>query len=111
MFSFTGTSTAQVVSDTTDVQAQLRDVGRVLAALPLSPQVKAAGRRDLEAAQAAVTAPEPDREQIAGAVHQLTETLTRAGAFLLAGRALHEPLTAVAGWLGAPGDSIVRLLG
>ncbi len=111
MFSSHGTTTAQAVTETADVLAQLRDVGRVLAALPLSPQVKAAGRHDLEAARTALAAPEPDREEIAAAVHRMTETLTRAGAFLLAGRALHEPISAVAGWLGAPGDSIIRLLG
>lgn len=111
MFSSRGCTTTQTVTDTADVTAQLRDVGRVLAALPLSPQVKAAGRHDLEAAQTAVAAPEPDRDEIAAAVHRMTETLTRAGAFLLAGRALHEPIAAVAEWLGAPGDSIIGLLG
>ncbi|MFI1993681.1 hypothetical protein [Actinoplanes sp. NPDC020271] len=111
MFSSHGTPTAQVITATADVQAHVRDIGRVLAALPLSPQIKAAGRLELATVEAALAAPEIDREQIADVMHRLTETLTRAGAFLLAGRALQEPIVAIAGWLGAPGDSVVRLLG
>lgn len=103
--------TVTTCDTSTDVRARLRDIRRVVAALALSPHIKTAARHELEAAETALAVPDPDRDEIADALHGLTETLTRAGAFLLAGRALHEPIEAVAVWLGAPGDPIVRLLG
>ncbi|WP_221322648.1 hypothetical protein [Actinoplanes sp. L3-i22] len=93
-----------------DVRSQLADIRRVVAALPMSPHVKAAGRHDLDIAESALNEDIPDEPRIALAVHSLTQTLVRAGAITRAGRALHDPLTVLGAWLGPQGLPITRML-
>ncbi|MFJ2029058.1 hypothetical protein [Streptosporangium sp. NPDC087985] len=64
-------------------------------------------------AEAVKTEPDrarPDRQSIATRLTRLAEALNSAGAIAAAGESLRGPLMALAGWLGALGAPIIRML-
>ncbi|WP_036325029.1 hypothetical protein [Microbispora sp. ATCC PTA-5024] len=65
---------------------------------------------EAEAVQAELDRARPDRQSIATRLTQLTEVLSSVGAIAAAGESLRGPLMALAGWLGALGVPIMRML-
>ncbi|GLW96850.1 hypothetical protein Misp02_09370 [Microtetraspora sp. NBRC 16547] len=65
---------------------------------------------EAEAVQTELNRARPDRQSIATRLTRLTEVLSSAGAIAAAGESLRGPLMALAGWLGALGAPIMRML-
>ncbi|KND24444.1 hypothetical protein IQ64_47385 [Streptomyces stelliscabiei] len=93
---------------------EVRDLVRELrasierTALPsaIEPEV----RVELDSLDEEVAEPEPDREAVAARLGRITRLLTSAGALVTAGTGLIGPLGALAGWLGALGQPILRAI-
>jgi hypothetical protein len=91
------------------------DLSRLRAALDrladLPPGASAAATQELDGAEAAVSRPEPDRQEFADRLGRLTDILARAGALATAGHSLSGPLIDLAHKLGHLGQPILRALG
>ncbi|OKI13259.1 hypothetical protein [Streptomyces sp. CB03911] len=77
----------------------------------LPPAIEPEVRAELDSLEEEVAGPEPDREAVAGRLGRITRLLSSAGALVTAGTALIGPLGALAGWLGALGQPILRAIG
>jgi hypothetical protein len=85
----------------------LRDA---LAGAALDHATAAEARARVAEIDAAVHAPEPDKERAAGPLKRLVKLLADAGSLATAGAALIGPLQTLAGWLGVHGAAIIGLL-
>jgi hypothetical protein len=65
---------------------------------------------ELDSLDEEVARPEPDREAVAGRLGRITRLLSSAGALATASTGLIGPLGALAGWLGALGQPILRAI-
>lgn len=88
----------------------VNDLRTVLAAAPLDEATAAEAQEQVEAIDAEVQRPQPDRPRVARSLESLTRVLAAAGSLATAGTALIGPLYTLAGWLGVLGEPVVRLL-
>lgn len=98
------------VVTTEQARRAVRDLRNGLAATGLDKTTARRARTELAAADAAVSAPEPDRPRVAQALRRFTQLLVAAGSLAGAGTALIVPLQTLAGWLGALGAPILHAL-
>lgn len=64
--------------------------------------------RDVDEIERELKQGTPDREHVASRLTHIAQTVT---AIAGAGSAVHRPLVALAGWLGAPGSPVLHALG
>ena len=93
-----------------DARRAARDLRDALAGAALDDATAAEARARVAEIDAAVHAPEPDKQRAVGPLQRLVKLLTDAGALATAGAALIGPLQTLAGWLGAHGVAILGLL-
>jgi hypothetical protein len=93
-----------------DARRAVRDLRDALAGAGLDDATAAQARVQVAEIDAAVHAPEPDKERAAGPLKRLVELLGNAGSLATAGAALIGPLHTLAGWLGVHGAAILSLL-
>jgi hypothetical protein len=93
-----------------EAQRAVHDLRDALAGAALDDATAAEARARVAEIDAAVRAPQPDRERAAGPLIRLVKLLNDAGSLATAGAALIGPLQTLAGWLGAHGAAIVSLL-
>jgi hypothetical protein len=86
------------------------DLRRVLASLPGRTPAAAEIVAHLDAIDAGIRSPEPDKGQVAQSLDRLTQLLSAVGAFIKTGAALVRPLHILAQWLGPLGLPILQLL-
>ncbi|MEV0532866.1 hypothetical protein [Kitasatospora sp. NPDC050463] len=98
-------------ADGQDVRVLVGDLRTAVERAQLPPVLAPEVRTELDALDTEVARPEPDREAVAGRLTRITRLLTSAGALVAAGTGLLGPLSALAGWLGALGQPILRALG
>jgi hypothetical protein len=102
-------------------QATIASAADALAALPVLREAIAAAalpdadRRTAEAhvdaMDAQLRSPRPDKPSIADRLTRVTQTLVAAGALVTGGTALAQTLGGLAMWLGTLGAGVVGLLG
>jgi hypothetical protein len=93
-----------------DARRAVHDLRDALAGAGLDDATAAEARARIAEIDAAVHAPEPDRQRAAGPLQRLVKLLTDAGSLATAGTALTGPLQTIASWLGAHGTAILSLL-
>jgi hypothetical protein len=93
-----------------DARRAVHDLRDALAGAGLDDATAAEARARIAEIDAAVHAPEPDRQRAAGPLQRLVRLLTDAGSLATAGTALTGPLQTIASWLGAHGTAILSLL-
>ena len=93
-----------------DVAIAVRDLRAALVAagLPLALQDQA--EREVDLVEQQVNAAEPDRPAAAGALQRLTGLLVAAAPVANATAGLLAPVQTLAGWLGAAGAGVLRML-
>lgn len=64
--------------------------------------------RDVDEIERELKQGTPDREHVASRLTRIAQTVT---AIAGEGSAIHRPLVALAGWLGAPGSPVLHALG
>jgi hypothetical protein len=82
------------------------DLRSAVEAANLAPADRETAARSLDAVEEELKKEEPDKGRIAGALEWVTGALTTAGALATA----IQPLTGLAGWLGAAGVGLVKML-
>ncbi len=93
-----------------DARRAVHDLRDALAGAALDDATAAEAGARVAEIDAAVRAPEPDKERVAGPFKRLVKLLADAGSLATAGTALIGPLQTLAGWLGVHGAAIVGLL-
>jgi hypothetical protein len=93
-----------------DARRAVRDLRDALAGAALDDARAAEAGARVAEIDAAVHAPEPDKQRAAGPLKRLVKLLTDAGSLTTAGAALIGPLQTLASWLGAHGAAILGLL-
>jgi hypothetical protein len=93
-----------------DARRAVHDLRDALAGTALDDATAAEARARIAEIDAAVHAPEPDKERAVGPLKRLVKLLADAGSLATAGAALIGPLQTLAGWLGAHGAAIISLL-
>jgi hypothetical protein len=93
-----------------DARRAVHHLQDALAGATLDDATAAQARARVAEIDAAVHAPEPDKERAAGPLKRLVKLLADAGSLATAGAALIGPLQTLAGWLGAHGTAIIGLL-
>ena len=93
-----------------EARRAVHDLRDALAGAALDDARAAEARARVAEIDAAVHAPEPDKERAAGPLKRLVKLLADAGSLATAGAALIGPLQTLAGWLGAHGAAILGLL-
>lgn len=78
--------------------------------LALRSDVQTAASGQVAEMAAALSRPKPDKAAVADRLERVTKLLSSAGVLVAAGTGLGAPLAALAGWLGALGEPITRLL-
>lgn len=82
------------------------DLRSAVEAANLSAADRETAARSLDVVEEELKREEPDKGRIAGALEWITGTLTAAGALVTA----VQPLAGLAGWLGAAGVGLVKML-
>lgn len=93
-----------------DARRAVHDLRDALAGAALDDATAAEAGARVAEIDAAVRAPEPDKERVAGPFKRLVKLLADAGSLATAGTALIGPLQTLAGWLGVHGAAIIGLL-
>ena len=93
-----------------DARRAVRELRDALAGAGLSDATAAEARARIAEIDAAVHAPQPDKQRAASPLKRLVELLADAGSLATAGAALVGPLQTLAGWLGAHGAAVLSLL-
>lgn len=99
-----------VGADLDDARGALKQLRREIDRAALPPASNGEAQAQLEAAGRELAHPEPDRQAVAARLTRLAQVLSSVGALASAGTALGGPLVTLAGWLGALGAPILRLL-
>ncbi|MBD9724314.1 hypothetical protein [Streptomyces caniscabiei] len=94
-----------------EVRGLVRELRASIERTSLPPAIEPEVRAELDSLDKEVARPEPDREAVAGRLGRITQLLSSAGALVTAGTGLIGPLGALAGWLGALGEPILRAIG
>ena len=97
-------------ADQVDVKAELAALREALAALQKVPDRGKLDRAIEDAADEAAK-PEPDKEEVGGALERVVKYAKAAGDFTDNAGKLLPPLTALASWLGPVGHGLLSLLG
>ncbi|MFI0508466.1 hypothetical protein ACH3Y9_04535 [Streptomyces sp. WSLK1-5] len=105
-----GGQSAEFTAGGQEVRGLVRDLRASIEQTPLPPAIEPEIRAELDSLDHEVARPEPDREAVAGRLGRITRLLSSAGALATAGTALIGPLGALAGWLGALGQPILRAI-
>jgi hypothetical protein len=90
-----------------DARRAVHHLRGALAGAALDDATAAEARARVAEIDAAVHAPEPNKERAAGPLKRLVKLLADAGSLATAGAALIAPLQTLAGWLGAHGTAIM----
>jgi len=95
---------------TGDAQQALGSLRQAVAAAGLDETAAAQAHAQLAEMDTTLRAAQPDRSRFARVLERLTRLLAATGSLVTSGAALVGPLQALAGWLGALGEPILRLL-
>ncbi|KAB1984172.1 hypothetical protein [Streptomyces triticiradicis] len=93
-----------------EVRGLVRELRASIERTALPPAIEPEVRAELDSLDEEVARPEPDRKAVAGRLGRITRLLSSAGALATAGTRLIGPLGALAGWLGALGQPILRAI-
>jgi hypothetical protein len=93
-----------------DARQALGSLRQAVTGAGLDETTEAQAQAHLTEMDTTMRAAQPDRSRFARALERLTRLLAAAGPFAAAGAALAGPLQALAVWLGALGEPILRLL-
>lgn len=99
-----------IIGSADELRDELTTLREVLGSLDLDDGVVAEAGDLIDEADAELSVPQPQPEQVSRPLERLTEVLTDAGALAAAGAALIEPLQRIGGWLGTSGQALLRLL-
>jgi hypothetical protein len=91
-------------------QGAVADLRGALQAAVLPDPVRLEAERALDAVEAELDCPGPDKRRIGSLVEGLTDTLKEAGALATAAESLLSPLKVLMSWLGPAGAAALRLL-
>jgi hypothetical protein len=91
-------------------QGAVADLRGALHAAALPDPARREAEHALDAVEAELECPGPDKSRIATLVEKLTYTLKEAGALATAGESLLSPLKTLTSWLGPAGLAALRLL-
>jgi hypothetical protein len=94
-----------------DARRQVQHIRQQIRRMSLAPGAAVAAERAIDDVDKALAAHTPDKIIIADRLEKLTQLLQGVGAVAVAGQALTTPLGAIAHWLGAVGQPILRALG
>jgi len=93
-----------------DLANVVADLRAALLAAGLPEALRDQAEREVDLVEQHVTAAEPDRPAVAGALQRLTGLLVAAGPLAAATASLVAPVQILAGWLGTAGAGILRML-
>ncbi|MEU5282303.1 hypothetical protein AB0G87_38610 [Streptomyces asoensis] len=93
-----------------EVRGLVQDLRTSIERTALPPAIIPEVRAELDSLEEEAARPGPDRQAVAGRLGRITRLLSSAGALATAGAQLTGPLTALAGWLGALGQPILRAI-
>jgi hypothetical protein len=105
----TGSQQGMVVTGE-DARRALGNLYHAVTSAGLDEATAAQAHARLADMEAAMRTTPPDQPRFARALERLTRLLAAAGSLATAGAALVSPLHALAAWLGAIGQPIIRLL-
>lgn len=95
--------------DTVDIRAELAALRQVLLKMDSPDQMKV--DHALGDAEAELAKPEPDRQEVGGAVDRALKYAERASAFAAGIESLKPHVVSIAAWLGSNWDKILRVVG
>jgi hypothetical protein len=101
---------AAVSMDVPDVRKLLAQLREDVRRSPLSGNAGSEAEVEIDAADAELAKPRPDKQTVAARLTRLTRLLSSAGALATAGTTLGGALAALAGWLGNLGDPILQAM-
>lgn len=93
-----------------DARSALEQLRREVDRAALPPSSGREAQAHIEAAGRELARPEPDQQAVAARLTRLAKVLSSVGALASAGTVLGAPLITLAGWLGALGAPILRLI-
>jgi hypothetical protein len=93
-----------------DMAIAIRDLRAALVAAGLPGAMHDRAEREVDMVEQQVNATEPDRSAAAGAHRRLTGLLVAAAPVATATASLVEPVQTLAGWLGAAGAGVLKML-
>jgi hypothetical protein len=93
-----------------DGPALLAQLAQDLRRCALPDNVRGQAQTEIDAADAEIAKPQPDKRAVAERLTRLAQVLSSAGALAAAGTALGGTLGALAGWLGSLGEPIRQVL-
>jgi hypothetical protein len=91
-------------------QGAVADLRGALQAAALPDPTRREAEQTLDAVEAELESPGPDKARIGTLVARLTETLKEAGALATAGESLLSPLKKLTSWLAPAGQAALGLL-
>jgi hypothetical protein len=95
---------------TIELQGAVADLRGALQAAALPDPTRREAEQTLDAVEAELESPGPDKARIGTLVARLTETLKEAGALATAGESLLSPLKKLTSWLAPAGQAALGLL-
>lgn len=93
-----------------EVLDALRQVGRHIGDLPLTPNDQTAARRDLQSLDQQMSTGQASREHVSGRLSRILATARNAGAVITATSNLGSAITTIAKWLGPAGATLIGFL-
>lgn len=93
-----------------DLAIAIHELRAALVAAGLPAALHDQAEREVDLVEQQVTAAEPDRPAAAGALQRLTGLLVAAAPVATATASLVTPVQTLAGWLGAAGAGVLRVL-
>lgn len=93
-----------------DARTLLARLGEDVRRSPLPGNASRQAQAEIDAADAELAKPQPDKHAIAARLTKIAQLLSAAGGLATAGTALGGALAALAGWLGTLGDPIRHAL-
>lgn len=100
----------KVATDALDALVAAGQLRAALSSLDLAPAARQSADEELAHVERELSAPDPDRGEVARRLERFTAVVKAAGGLVATGTALAGPIGAIAGWLGPVGAGLLRLV-